>query len=79
MAIPSSVPKTTRGNRNWGRPVSALPAPPTQFELLVHQLKLGPEMYTSSWELRIWCQRNRNHLYVPGMAAEGVGHDGRRN
>jgi hypothetical protein len=28
-------------------------------------LRLTPETYASSHELRIWCQQNRNRVYVP--------------
>ena len=59
-----------RGNPNWGRPVRAVPALPSQFELLIHQLKLRPEMYISSRELRVWCERNRNHSYIPEWLIE---------
>ena len=65
MTIRSSLLRNKRGNPNWGRPLPAIPALPTQFDLLAHQLNLGPEMYISSRELRVWCERNRNRLYVP--------------
>jgi hypothetical protein len=31
----------------------------------VRQLHLMPETYTSSAELRTWCERNRNNFYIP--------------
>jgi len=31
----------------------------------VRQLQLITETYTSSRELRAWCERNRNRCYVP--------------
>ena len=67
MAIPVALPATTRkrGNPNWGRPIAPLLALPTEFEMQVRQLQLMAEMYTSSRELRAWCERNRNRLYVP--------------
>ena len=37
----------------------------TEFELQVRQLRLAAEMYTSSVELRVWCEQNRNCVYVP--------------
>jgi hypothetical protein len=37
----------------------------TEFELWVRHLQLTAEAYTSSRELRAWCERNRNRLYVP--------------
>ena len=54
-----------RGNPNWGRPVPLAPALHTEFELRVGQLQLRAGMYTSSAELRAWCEQNRNRCYVP--------------
>jgi hypothetical protein len=44
-----------------------LPAPAiaTEFETTVRRLRLKPEMYTSSHELKRWCERNRNRCYIP--------------
>lgn len=41
------------------------PALPTQFELQIRHLRLTPEMYVASAELRHWCLRNRNRCYIP--------------
>ena len=67
MATPVALPdaKRKRGNPNWGLPIAPLLALPTEFELRVRQLQLTAGMYTSSRELRAWCERNRNRLYVP--------------
>ena len=67
MAIPVVVPaaKRKRGNPNWGRPMPPAPALATEFELRVRKLQLTPEMYTSSVELRIWCEHNTNRIYIP--------------
>ena len=67
MAIPVPLPVLARkrGNPNWGRPIPLIPALATEFELRVGQLQLKPEMYTSSAELRTWCQQNRNRVYIP--------------
>ena len=54
-----------RGNANWGKPIPFAPALPTEFELQVTQLQLRAGMYTSSAELRAWCEQNRNRCYVP--------------
>ena len=54
-----------RGNRNWARPIPPAPALATEFELKVRQLQLTAETYTSSAELRSWCEQNRNRCYVP--------------
>jgi hypothetical protein len=54
-----------RGNPNWGVPFRGVPAAPTQFEMQVTQLRLAPEGYVCSPELRTWCEENRNRCYVP--------------
>jgi hypothetical protein len=43
----------------------SVPALPTQFELTTKRLRLTPEMYASSGELKRWCESNRNRCYVP--------------
>jgi hypothetical protein len=67
MAVPPALGATTRkrGNPNWGCPLPPAPAHPTEFELQVRQLQLTARTYTSSLELRAWCEQNRNRLYVP--------------
>jgi hypothetical protein len=67
MAIPVALPaaKRKRGNPNWGRPIQPSLALPTEFEMRVRQLQLTKETYSSSRQLRAWCERNRNRLYVP--------------
>jgi hypothetical protein len=45
--------------------MTAVPAVATEFELRAEQLQLTPEMYTSSYELRAWCQHNKNRIYIP--------------
>ena len=65
---PMTIPVATRrkrGNPNWGRPIPPTRAFATEFELRVRQLELTPQMYTSSRELRAWCERNRNRVYIP--------------
>jgi hypothetical protein len=75
MAIPVAIPATKRkrGNPNWGRPIPAVPALATEFELRVRKLQLTPGMYISSVELRIWCERNKNRLYIPEWLLEEWG------
>jgi hypothetical protein len=67
VAIPVALPALTRkrGNPNWGCPIPPAPALASEFELQVTQLQLTAEMYTSSRELHIWCERNRNRVYIP--------------
>lgn len=59
-----------RGNPNWGKPMPLVPAGPTEFEKTVKQLRLRPEMYAASLELKRWCERNRNRCYVPEWLLE---------
>jgi hypothetical protein len=75
MAIPPALPATKRkrGNPNWGRPIPSHPALPTEFELRVRHLQLTRRMYTSSRELRIWCEKSRNRLYIPEWLLEEWG------
>jgi hypothetical protein len=77
MAIPVvlPLPGTTRkrGNPNWGRPLPPVPALATEFELRVGHLQLTPEMYAASRELRIWCERNKNRVYIPEWLLEKWG------
>ena len=56
-----------RGNPNWGsgRPLGLAPALPTEFEMQARHLRLTPETYVYSGELRAWCERNRNRSYIP--------------
>ena len=75
MATPPALRATIRkrGNPNWGRPIPAGPVLPTEFELRIRQLQLTAEMYTSSRDLRAWCEQNRNRLYVPEWLLEEWG------
>jgi len=75
MAIVAALHITTRkrGNPNWGRPIPLGPALATEFDLQVRQLQLTARMYTSSAELRAWCERNRNRFYVPEWLLEEWG------
>ena len=63
-------PMTRRGNPNWGKFMLVGPAMPTEFELQVKRLRLSPERYALSDELRTWCQANRNRCYVPEWLLE---------
>jgi hypothetical protein len=67
MAGPDVLPVITRkrGNPNWGRPMQPASVLCTEFEMQVRQLHLMAETYTSSAELRNWCERNRNNFYIP--------------
>jgi hypothetical protein len=71
FAFPAKVRK--RGNPNWGHAVPPAPALPTEFEKQVRRLGLPPETYVHSAELRAWCERNRNQLYIPEWLLEAWG------
>ena len=54
-----------RGNPNWGKPLPPVMVLLTEFELQARRLGLAERDYLSSRELRQWCDRNRNRVYVP--------------
>jgi len=47
------------------RLVTAPQATVSSFDQLVEALRLSPEQYAGSRELRNWVSRNKNHRYVP--------------
>ena len=60
-----------RGNPNWGKPPAMRPSnQPTEFEVQVKELGLSQQDYVSSTKLRNWCERNRNHCYIPEWLLE---------
>ena len=67
MAKPLALPngKRARGNPNWGKPLRPIPALLTEFEIEVERLGLAQSEYVESRELKHWCGRNRNRVYVP--------------
>jgi len=65
--------KRRRGNPNWGQPRQGPPAVPTEFEMQVKRLGLTKPEYTASDELRRWCERNRNRVYIPEWLLEAWG------
>jgi hypothetical protein len=67
MAIPVVLRAATRrrGNPNWGRPIPPVRVLPTEFEMQARRLRLTQETYASSRELRVWCELNKNRIYVP--------------
>ncbi|MFZ0734710.1 MAG: hypothetical protein WAM79_20505 [Candidatus Sulfotelmatobacter sp.] len=72
MANPVTLPALPRkrGNPKWGPPTRFATALATEFELRVRQLRLTPEMYASSLELRAWCEQNTNRRYIPEWLLE---------
>jgi hypothetical protein len=67
METPLDPPegKRSRGNPNWGKPLPPIPTLLTEFEIEVERLHLGRSQYVASAELKRWCGRNRNRVYVP--------------
>ena len=68
-----------RGNPDWGKFPRAAPVLRTEFEKQVERLGLAKSEYMSSVELKHWCGRNRNRVYVPewlldewGMTVEAI-------
>jgi hypothetical protein len=62
-------------NRNSPRP-GATNAPSfsgSSFERVVISLKLSPEEYASSTELREWVLQNKDHKYVPPELLKAFG------
>jgi hypothetical protein len=57
--------KRGRGNPNWGKPLGPIPALLTEFEMEVARLRLTRSDYVASADLKRWCDRNRNRVYVP--------------
>jgi hypothetical protein len=56
-----------RGTQNSARSAPTNPPPfsESSFEKVVDSLKLSPEQYQSSSELREWVLQNKDHKYVP--------------
>ena len=53
-----------RGNPDWGKPLP-IPSLVTEFETHVARLGLRTPDYVGYLELKRWCERNRNRVYVP--------------
>ena len=54
-----------RGNPTWGTAILGVISVPSSFENIVRVLKLRPEQYASSRELKEWARLNKKHKYVP--------------
>lgn len=65
--------KRRRGNPNWGLPPRRFPVVPTEFEMQVRRIGLTKPEYIASTELKLWCERNRNRIYVPEWLLEAWG------
>ncbi len=54
-------------NRNFTKPgaIGPIVFSPSSFERIVSSLKISPEEYRNSPELKEWVRRNKDHRYVP--------------
>jgi hypothetical protein len=63
-----------RGNPNWGKPeIPVAPATLSAFESFVKSLRLSPEQYVNSSQLREWVRKNKDHKFVPQAVLEAFG------
>jgi hypothetical protein len=58
-------PQRGTPNPNSAGAINAPPLSASSFERVVDSLKLSPDQYQSSSELREWVLRNKDHKYVP--------------
>ena len=54
----------------WQEPMPPAPVLATEFERQVRTLRLTPETYVFSAELRQWCWQNRDRFYIPKWLLE---------
>ena len=55
-----------RGNSPWGEPAPlAIPSSLSTFEHVAKALRLSPDQYKNSVELKEWVRRNMDDKYVP--------------
>ena len=62
-----------RGNPNWSKGAAALSPPrclATKFENEMRRLGLTKETCAASHELRRWCERNKDCVYIPEWLLE---------
>ena len=59
--------KKRRGNPNWGKPdiYSAADVQPSSFEQIVRKLRLSPDQYLGSVQLKEWVGKNKDQKYLP--------------
>jgi hypothetical protein len=59
--------KKKRGNPNWGKPVapSTVEVQPSSFAQIVRELRLSPDQYLASVQLKEWVWENKDQKYVP--------------
>jgi hypothetical protein len=60
-----------RGNPNWGKPeLNTVPAGASSFEEVVKRLRLSPQEYANSVQLKEWVRKNKDQKYVPSNLLE---------
>ena len=59
--------KKKRDNPNWGKPDlhSTAPIQANSFEEIVRKLRLSPEQYVKSVQLKDWSRKNNDQKYEP--------------
>jgi hypothetical protein len=60
--------RKNRGNPGWTQGLQAencFPPVPSEFEQLVKRLKLDPDQYATSAQLREWVEKNWRQKFVP--------------
>ena len=58
--------KKKRGNPNWGKmDLRPTVVQPNSFEEVVRKLRLSPEHYVDSVQLKDWVRKNKDQKYVP--------------
>ena len=67
------APQRGTPNSNRSRATSSPPFSESSFERVVDSLKLSPEQYQSSSELREWVLQNKDHKYVPPELLKAFG------
>jgi len=68
VEVPSkSAMKRKRGNPKWGKPDihPIAPIQPNSFDQVVRKLRLSPDQYIDSAQLKDWVRKNKDHKYVP--------------
>ncbi len=69
-----------RGNPTWASGVLARPSQDVpEFERVAARLRLKPDEYVSSNELRAWAEANKDTRYVPERLLKAWGIPVRRN
>jgi hypothetical protein len=67
------APQRANANSAAPRAIDTPPFSASSFERVVDSLKLLPEQYQSSTELREWVLRNKDHKYVPPELLKAFG------